>query len=132
MGLLAALSGQSKTPQDHGENRQTHARGENTGSPMPFSLDPTVDRILHEALCIPPTLSEPVGLCQPHCAPFASSPFLFQELLQEFESEMQKREHEFRLRADSMSSVVLAHELKVAGPSDCDCVLGISGKALAS
>ena len=99
---------------------------------MPFSLDPTIDRILHEALCIPPTLSEPVGLCQPHCAPFASIPFLFQELLQEFESEMQKREHEFRLRADSMSSVVLAHELKVAGPSDCDCVLGISGKALAS
>uniref|UniRef100_A0A8C6FYT8 Coiled-coil domain containing 57 n=1 Tax=Moschus moschiferus TaxID=68415 RepID=A0A8C6FYT8_MOSMO len=36
-----------------------------------------------------------------------------QELLQEFESEMQKREHEFRLRADNMSSVVLAHELKV-------------------
>ncbi|KAJ1071901.1 hypothetical protein K5549_013768 [Capra hircus] len=36
-----------------------------------------------------------------------------QELLQEFESEMQKREHEFRLRADSMSSVVLAHELKI-------------------
>ncbi|XP_047612962.1 coiled-coil domain-containing protein 57 isoform X4 [Phacochoerus africanus] len=36
-----------------------------------------------------------------------------QELLQEFESEMQKREHGFRLQADSMSSVVLAHELKV-------------------
>ncbi|KAB0360669.1 hypothetical protein FD754_004825 [Muntiacus muntjak] len=36
-----------------------------------------------------------------------------QELLQEFESELQKREHEFRLRADSMSSVVLAHELKI-------------------
>ncbi|KAK2497951.1 hypothetical protein MC885_010961 [Smutsia gigantea] len=36
-----------------------------------------------------------------------------QELLLEFESEMQKREHEFRLQADSMSSVVLAHELRV-------------------
>uniref|UniRef100_A0A8D2D5J8 Coiled-coil domain containing 57 n=1 Tax=Sciurus vulgaris TaxID=55149 RepID=A0A8D2D5J8_SCIVU len=36
-----------------------------------------------------------------------------QELLQEFESEMQKREHEFRLHADGMSSVVLSHELKV-------------------
>ncbi|XP_061031563.1 coiled-coil domain-containing protein 57 isoform X3 [Eubalaena glacialis] len=34
------------------------------------------------------------------------------ELLQEFESEMQKREHAFRLQADSMSNVVLAHELK--------------------
>ncbi|XP_020922028.1 coiled-coil domain-containing protein 57 isoform X1 [Sus scrofa] len=36
-----------------------------------------------------------------------------QELLQEFESEMQKREHGFRLQADSMSNVVRAHELKV-------------------
>ncbi|XP_033294695.2 coiled-coil domain-containing protein 57 isoform X1 [Orcinus orca] len=36
-----------------------------------------------------------------------------QELLQEFESEMQKREHAFRLQADSMSNVVLAHELKI-------------------
>ncbi|XP_033623326.1 coiled-coil domain-containing protein 57 [Fukomys damarensis] len=36
-----------------------------------------------------------------------------QELLLEFESKMQKREHEFRLQADSMSSTVLAHELKV-------------------
>nr|XP_058902882.1 coiled-coil domain-containing protein 57 isoform X6 [Kogia breviceps] len=36
-----------------------------------------------------------------------------QELQQEFESEMQKREHAFRLQADSMSSVVLAHELKI-------------------
>ncbi|XP_069339141.1 coiled-coil domain-containing protein 57 [Eulemur rufifrons] len=36
-----------------------------------------------------------------------------QELLLEFESETQKREHEFRLQADSMSSVVLSHELKV-------------------
>ncbi|XP_072796010.1 coiled-coil domain-containing protein 57 isoform X1 [Vicugna pacos] len=36
-----------------------------------------------------------------------------QELLQEFASEMQKREHEFRLQADSMSSAVLAQELKV-------------------
>ncbi|XP_033294697.1 coiled-coil domain-containing protein 57 isoform X11 [Orcinus orca] len=35
------------------------------------------------------------------------------ELLQEFESEMQKREHAFRLQADSMSNVVLAHELKI-------------------
>ncbi|XP_057572530.1 coiled-coil domain-containing protein 57 isoform X2 [Hippopotamus amphibius kiboko] len=36
-----------------------------------------------------------------------------QELLQEFESEMQKREHAFRLQADSMSNTVLAHELKI-------------------
>ncbi|XP_062937149.1 coiled-coil domain-containing protein 57 [Cynocephalus volans] len=36
-----------------------------------------------------------------------------QELLLEFESEMQKREHEFRLQADDMSNVVLSHELKV-------------------
>ncbi|XP_004861081.1 coiled-coil domain-containing protein 57 isoform X2 [Heterocephalus glaber] len=36
-----------------------------------------------------------------------------QELLLEFESKMQKKEHEFRLQADSMSSTVLAHELKV-------------------
>uniref|UniRef100_A0A8D2GXQ5 Coiled-coil domain containing 57 n=1 Tax=Urocitellus parryii TaxID=9999 RepID=A0A8D2GXQ5_UROPR len=36
-----------------------------------------------------------------------------QELLLEFESEMQKREHEFRLQADGMSSVVLSQELKV-------------------
>ncbi|KAM4843306.1 coiled-coil domain-containing protein 57 [Thomomys bottae] len=36
-----------------------------------------------------------------------------QELLLEFGAEMQKREHEFRLKADDMSSVVLSHELKV-------------------
>ncbi|XP_029784212.1 coiled-coil domain-containing protein 57 isoform X2 [Suricata suricatta] len=36
-----------------------------------------------------------------------------QELLLEFESELQKREHEFRLRADHMSNEVLTHELKV-------------------
>ncbi|XP_013361510.1 PREDICTED: coiled-coil domain-containing protein 57 isoform X2 [Chinchilla lanigera] len=36
-----------------------------------------------------------------------------QELLLEFESKMQKQEHEFRLQADSMSNTVLAHELKV-------------------
>ncbi|XP_075845882.1 coiled-coil domain-containing protein 57 [Microtus pennsylvanicus] len=36
-----------------------------------------------------------------------------QELLLEFESEMQRREHEFQLRADDLSNVVLAHELKV-------------------
>ncbi|XP_045692721.1 coiled-coil domain-containing protein 57 [Phyllostomus hastatus] len=36
-----------------------------------------------------------------------------QELLLEFESETQKQEQAFRLQADSMSSVVLAHELKV-------------------
>ncbi|XP_066091116.1 coiled-coil domain-containing protein 57 isoform X1 [Saccopteryx bilineata] len=36
-----------------------------------------------------------------------------QELLLEFESEMQKREHRFRLHADSVSSVVLLQELKV-------------------
>lgn len=44
---------------------------------------------------------------------FHCEPVLFQELLLEFESEMQKREHEFRLQADGMSSVVLSHELKV-------------------
>ncbi|XP_053766824.1 coiled-coil domain-containing protein 57 isoform X2 [Desmodus rotundus] len=36
-----------------------------------------------------------------------------QELLLEFESEMQKREQAFQLHADSVSGVVLAHELKV-------------------
>ncbi|XP_027423943.2 coiled-coil domain-containing protein 57 isoform X6 [Zalophus californianus] len=36
-----------------------------------------------------------------------------QELLLEFESEMRKREHGFRLQADSMSNMVLTHELKV-------------------
>ncbi|XP_035864978.1 coiled-coil domain-containing protein 57 [Phyllostomus discolor] len=36
-----------------------------------------------------------------------------QELLLEFESETQKREQAFRLHADSVSGVVLAHELKV-------------------
>ncbi|KAM9000971.1 coiled-coil domain-containing protein 57 isoform 2-T2 [Sarcophilus harrisii] len=36
-----------------------------------------------------------------------------QELLVEFESELKKREHEFRLQADDMSNVVLTHELKV-------------------
>ncbi|XP_039082148.1 coiled-coil domain-containing protein 57 isoform X1 [Hyaena hyaena] len=36
-----------------------------------------------------------------------------QELLQEFESEMRKREQEFRLRADCMSREVLTLELKV-------------------
>uniref|UniRef100_H0X168 Coiled-coil domain containing 57 n=1 Tax=Otolemur garnettii TaxID=30611 RepID=H0X168_OTOGA len=36
-----------------------------------------------------------------------------QELLLEFESEIQKREHEFRLQADSMSNTVLSQELKV-------------------
>ncbi|XP_020856609.1 coiled-coil domain-containing protein 57 isoform X3 [Phascolarctos cinereus] len=36
-----------------------------------------------------------------------------QELLAEFESELKKREHEFRLQADDMSNVVLTHELKV-------------------
>ncbi|CAK6438643.1 unnamed protein product [Pipistrellus nathusii] len=36
-----------------------------------------------------------------------------QELLLEFESEVQKREHGFRLHADSMSNTVLTHELKV-------------------
>ncbi|GAB1297193.1 Coiled-coil domain-containing protein 57 [Apodemus speciosus] len=35
------------------------------------------------------------------------------ELLLEFESEMQRREHEFQLRADDMSNVVLTHELKI-------------------
>uniref|UniRef100_A0A8I5Y209 Coiled-coil domain containing 57 n=1 Tax=Rattus norvegicus TaxID=10116 RepID=A0A8I5Y209_RAT len=36
-----------------------------------------------------------------------------QELLQEFESEAQRREHEFQLRADDLSNTVLTHELKV-------------------
>eukprot|EP00072_Mus_musculus_P054262 XP_006534298.1 PREDICTED: coiled-coil domain-containing protein 57 isoform X4 [Mus musculus] len=36
-----------------------------------------------------------------------------QELLLEFESKMQRREHEFQLRADDMSNVVLTHELKI-------------------
>ncbi|XP_043818500.1 coiled-coil domain-containing protein 57 isoform X2 [Dromiciops gliroides] len=36
-----------------------------------------------------------------------------QELLAEFESELKKREHEFRLQADDMSNVVLTHELQV-------------------
>ncbi|XP_056673272.1 coiled-coil domain-containing protein 57 isoform X10 [Monodelphis domestica] len=36
-----------------------------------------------------------------------------QELLAEFESELKKREHEFRLQADDMSNIVLTHELKV-------------------
>ncbi|KAM5216967.1 coiled-coil domain-containing protein 57 isoform 4-T4 [Hipposideros larvatus] len=36
-----------------------------------------------------------------------------QELLQEFESEMQKRERGFRLQADSLSHAALTHELQV-------------------
>lgn len=36
-----------------------------------------------------------------------------QELMIDFESELQRREHEFRLKADSMSQIVLANELKV-------------------
>ncbi|XP_068920084.1 coiled-coil domain-containing protein 57 isoform X4 [Petaurus breviceps papuanus] len=36
-----------------------------------------------------------------------------QELLAEFESELKKREHEFRLQADDMSNIILTHELKV-------------------
>ncbi|XP_029339966.1 coiled-coil domain-containing protein 57 isoform X2 [Mus caroli] len=36
-----------------------------------------------------------------------------QELLLEFESKMQRREHEFQLRADDMNNVVLTHELKI-------------------
>ncbi|ERE67872.1 coiled-coil domain-containing protein 57 [Cricetulus griseus] len=36
-----------------------------------------------------------------------------EELLQEFESEIQRKDHEFQLRADDMSNVVLTHELKV-------------------
>ncbi|XP_032995017.1 coiled-coil domain-containing protein 57 [Lacerta agilis] len=36
-----------------------------------------------------------------------------QELLVEFDSEMKKREHEFRRKADEMSNLVLSHELKV-------------------
>ncbi|XP_040293537.1 coiled-coil domain-containing protein 57 isoform X2 [Bufo bufo] len=36
-----------------------------------------------------------------------------QELSWEFDCEMKKREHEFRLRLDEMNTVVLSHELKV-------------------
>ncbi|KAE8575950.1 hypothetical protein XENTR_v10003995 [Xenopus tropicalis] len=36
-----------------------------------------------------------------------------QELMLEFNTEMKKREHEFRLQLDEMSTVVLSHELKV-------------------
>uniref|UniRef100_W5N3E4 Coiled-coil domain containing 57 n=1 Tax=Lepisosteus oculatus TaxID=7918 RepID=W5N3E4_LEPOC len=36
-----------------------------------------------------------------------------QELMVEFDSEMKRREHEFILRMDEMSNVVLSHELKV-------------------
>ncbi|XP_063312265.1 coiled-coil domain-containing protein 57 [Pelobates fuscus] len=36
-----------------------------------------------------------------------------QELLLDFDSEMKKREHEFRLQLDEMSTLVLSHELKV-------------------
>ncbi|XP_039596281.1 coiled-coil domain-containing protein 57 isoform X2 [Polypterus senegalus] len=36
-----------------------------------------------------------------------------QELMVEFDSEMRRREHEFTLKMDEMSNVVLAHELKV-------------------
>ncbi|KAM4664776.1 coiled-coil domain-containing protein 57 isoform 2-T2 [Discoglossus pictus] len=36
-----------------------------------------------------------------------------QELLLEFDSEMKKREHEFRLHLDEMNTLVMSHELKV-------------------
>ncbi|XP_066519868.1 coiled-coil domain-containing protein 57 [Hoplias malabaricus] len=36
-----------------------------------------------------------------------------QEIMADFDSEMRKREHEFNLRLDEMSSIVLSHELKV-------------------
>lgn len=51
---------------------------------------------------------------------------LFQELQLEFESEMQKREHGFRLQADGMSNAVLTQELKVGGGYSLPCghVLG--------
>lgn len=52
-------------------------------------------------MCTPGLLSHLLTLSHP------------QELLLEFESEVQKREHGFRLHADSMSSTVLTHELKV-------------------
>lgn len=61
-----------------------------------------------EAPCAPwVRLSLPLTLPHPHP----------QELLLEFESEVQKREHGFRLHADSMSSTVLTHELKVTAAS---------------
>lgn len=41
---------------------------------------------------------------------------IFQELLVEFDTEMKKREHEFRRKADEMSNFVLSHELKVNIP----------------
>lgn len=53
------------------------------------------------------------GTCPTHPEP----PAPLQELLLEFESETQKREQAFRLHSDSVSGVVLAHELKVAGAS---------------
>lgn len=43
-------------------------------------------------------------------------PLLLQELLQEFESEMQKRERDFQLQADSMSHDALTHGLQVTAP----------------
>uniref|UniRef100_A0A8C5PQD5 Coiled-coil domain containing 57 n=1 Tax=Leptobrachium leishanense TaxID=445787 RepID=A0A8C5PQD5_9ANUR len=36
-----------------------------------------------------------------------------QEMMLDFESEMKKREHEFRLQLDELSTLVLSHELKV-------------------
>lgn len=55
-----------------------------------------------------------LGPAVPPAHPLPSHPHP-QELLLEFESEVQKREHGFRLHADSMSSTVLTHELKVTG-----------------
>lgn len=53
-----------------------------------------------------------LGPAVPPAHPLPSHPHP-QELLLEFESEVQKREHGFRLHADSMSNTVLTHELKV-------------------
>jgi len=36
-----------------------------------------------------------------------------QEMMADFDSEMRKREHEFHLKLDEMTSLVLSHELKV-------------------
>ncbi|XP_058140927.1 coiled-coil domain-containing protein 57 isoform X4 [Dasypus novemcinctus] len=53
-----------------------------------------------------------------------------QELLLEFDSAAQKREHEFHLQADHLSSLVLAHELKVKLLNqELEALKGAGGKA---
>lgn len=60
----------------------------------------------------------PGSLLGPRCSPSPCA-LLLQELLQEFESEMQKRERGFRLQADSLSHAALTHELQVTAPLRC-------------